>query len=363
MAVSAKSDRPAQKGYSHIVIVTYNHCIAAGQVGNVRTVGHGRMQIRFPDPRREPCPRAAEMDRKLLSLRQASRHYTRSFNGNDGVTGRVLPARPETFAAAALIADTISSVHAQDTLSKRIYSACTRNRSHHFRAAPTAISQTSVSKPSCRFLSIGDVCDKSAYRFAHKIITGLTQCCCCSVCRGKHQLAITSRFHYPNFSGYFLLHHRPNAAVYNNIAKKEEIGARGEREREREIECQSWSEIDRDGGGRGERDRVSVGWCNQEWARINGEKPRKHCLIFCASSSRQRTRRGARDRVDGGGSRVFRQRPCVRVRLRRGKPVRTVRFGVCIECLSVCVCVNDVGCTGTIIPRRSGGPFDDLSSS
>lgn len=40
----------------------------------------------------------------------------------------------------------------------------------------------------------------------------------CSVCRGKHQLAITSRFHYPNFSGYFLLHHRPNAAVYNNIA-------------------------------------------------------------------------------------------------------------------------------------------------
>jgi len=45
MAVSAKSDRPAQKGYSHIVIVTYNHCIAAGQVGNVRTVGRRRHAI------------------------------------------------------------------------------------------------------------------------------------------------------------------------------------------------------------------------------------------------------------------------------------------------------------------------------
>lgn len=83
------------------------------------------------------------------------------------------------------------------------------------------------------------------------------------------------------------------------------------------------------------------GWCNQERARINGEKPRKHGLIFCASSSRQRTRRGARDCVDGGDSRVFRRRPCVRVRLRRGKPVRTVRFGVCIACLSVCLCVNE----------------------
>jgi len=75
--------------------------------------------------------------------------------------------------------------------------------------------------------------------------------------------------------------------------------------------------------------------CSRERTRINGEKPRKHGLIFCASSSRQRTHRGARDRGDGGGSRVFRRRPCVRVRLRRGKPVRTVRFGVFMCFVSV----------------------------
>lgn len=78
--------------------------------------------------------------------------------------------------------------------------------------------------------------------------------------------------------------------------------------------------------------------------RINGEKPRKHGVIFCASSARQRTSRdrgvGVGEdsggwRREGGkiGSSVLRQLP--RVRLRRGKPMCAVRSGVCPKfCMS-----------------------------